>query len=249
MDKAGKVSNNDTVETAIAKLQNQQSNLRFSLPTDWKPNTQTNQNAIAGEGYDSVFGKIEADRQTRNNLQHPLDVVIFETSGKHILNYRVENGMLEISITQFLKIEWIYTRTVINDYTKFFPFYFDENFINSQVKPLLFLPNDNLFEHRLIPLATISLAKASNTNGWETPNYDVKALVSLTYSRYVVYVNEEYITKEGLGISLTPISKISMSDGKLQVQEVKDDTSFQSLFEHSQVRYYIPPMTIRYKLF
>lgn len=39
LDKAGKVSNNDTVETAIAKLQNQQSNLRFSLPTDWKPNT------------------------------------------------------------------------------------------------------------------------------------------------------------------------------------------------------------------
>ncbi len=57
LDKSGKVNNNDTVETAIAKLQNQQSNLRFSLPTDWTPNNSTNQNAVAGEGYDSVFGK------------------------------------------------------------------------------------------------------------------------------------------------------------------------------------------------
>lgn len=252
LDKGGKVSNNDTVETAIAKLQNQQSNLRFSLPEDWTPNTQNNQNAVAGEGYDSVFGKIEADRQTRNNLQHSLDTVTLQAfSGlSYNLNYRIENGMLEISITQFLKIEWYYTRTVINDYTKFIPFYFDENFINRQVKPLLFLPNDNLFEHRLIPLTTISLAKVVNSNNsWENPNYDVKALVSLTYGSYVLYVNEEYVTKKGLGLSLTPISKISMVDGNLQVQEVKDNTSFQSLFEHSQVRYYIPPMTIRYKLF
>lgn len=247
LDKAGKVSNNDTVETAIAKLQNQQFNLRFSLPTDWKPNTQTNKNAIAGEGYDSVFSKIEADRQTRNNLQHPLDVVIFDSLEGYNLNYRVENGMLEIRIIQFLKIEWFYTRTIANDYTRFFPFDFGESFIN-QIKPFLFLSSGNDMT-RLIPLTTISLAKVASTNGWETPSYDVKALVSLAYSKYNVYVDDKYVEKEGLGISLTPISKISLVDGKLQVQEVNDDATFQNLAEDGQIRYNIPPMTIRYKLF
>lgn len=251
LDKAGKVSNNDTVETAIAKLQNQQSNLRFSLPTDWKPNTQTNQNAIAGEGYDSVFGKIEADRQIRNNLQHPLDVVIFDSLEGYNLNYRVENGMLEIRIIQFLKIEWIYTRTIANDYTRFIPFDFDVDFIN-QIKPFLFLPS-GIFNtnraHRLIPLTTISLAKVASVDGWETPNYDIKALVSLAYANYSAYIDGAHIEKEGLGISLTPISKISLVDGKLNIQEVNDNTTFQDLVEDGQIRYYIPPMTIRYKLF
>lgn len=252
LDKAGKVSNNDTVETAIAKLQNQQSNLRFSLPQDWKPNTQTNQNAIAGEGYDSVFGKIEADRQTRNNLQHPLDVVIWGWNLEaYNLNYRVENGMLEIRIIQFLKTEWIYTRTIANDYTRFIPFDFDVDFIN-QIKPFLFLPS-GIFNtdraHRLIPLTTISLAKVASTDGWKTPNYDIKALVSLAYSTYNAYVDDKYVEREGLGISLTPISKISLVDGKLQVQEVNENTTFQNLAEDGQIRYYIPPMLIRYKLF
>ena len=251
LDKGGKVSNNDTVETAIAKLQNQQSNLRFSLPEDWTPNTQTNQNAIAGEEYDSVFGKIEADRQTRNNLQHLLDVVIFNSSEGYNLNYRVENGMLEIRIIQFLKIEWFYTRSIAYDYTRFIPFSFDENFIN-KIKPFLFLQSvdfNNDRAYRLIPLTTMSLAKVASTNGWETPSYDVKALVSLAYSKYSVYVDDKYVEKEGLGISLTPISKISLVDSKLNIQGVNDNTTFQNLVEDSQVRYYIPPMTIRYKLF
>lgn len=225
--------------------------MRFSLPEDWTPNTQTNQNAIAGEEYDSVFGKIEADRQTRNNLQHLLDVVIFNSSEGYNLNYRVENGMLEIRIIQFLKIEWFYTRSIAYDYTRFIPFSFDENFIN-QIKPFLFLPSgdfNNDRAYRLIPLTTMSLAKVASTNGWETPSYDVKALVSLAYSKYSVYVDDKYVEKEGLGISLTPISKISLVDSKLNIQGVNDNTTFQNLVEDSQVRYYIPPMTIRYKLF
>ena len=248
LDKSGKVNNNDTVETAIAKLQNQQSNLRFSLPTDWTPNNSTNQNAVAGEGYDSVFGKIEADRRIKNNLQRSMDVVIWGyDEGSYNLNYRVENGMLEIRIIQFMKMEWLYTRMPAYDYMKFYPFDFEEDFIN-QIKPLLFLPSGNDVA-RLIPLTTISLAKVANSDGWETPNYDIKALVSLAYSKYSIYVDDKYVEKESLGLSLTPISKISMVDGGLQVLEVNDNTTFQSLAEDSQIRYYIPPMLIRYKLF
>ena len=37
--------------------------------------------------------------------------------------------------------------------------------------------------------------------------------------------------------------------GNLKIDDANGDTTFQSLLESSQVRYYIPPMVIRYKLF
>lgn len=244
LDKAGKVSNNDTVETAIAKLQNQQSNLRFSLPTDWKPNTQTNQNAIAGEGYDSVFGKIEADRQLRNNLQHSSDVIQLTDGGNdntYNLNFRIENGMLEIRIIQFMKFEWLYTRTIAYDYTQFFWFTFDDELLG-RIKPFLYIPIDDFSPneaYRMVPLTTISLAKHHNS-GWKEPNYDIRALVSLAYAK-------DWDNKDRIGLSLCPVSKISLSDGN--VIEVNDNTTFQDLAEGDMLRYYIPPMLIRYKLF
>lgn len=244
LDKAGKVSNNDTVETAIAKLQNQQSNLRFSLPTDWKPNTQTNQNAIAGEGYDSVFGKIEADRQTKNNLQHPSDVIQLTDGGDdntYNLNFRIENGMLEIRIIQFMKFEWLYTRTVSNDFTRFFWFTFDDELLG-RIKPFLYIPINDFSSNKaysMVPLTTISLAKYHD-DVWKEPNYDIRALVSLAYAK-------SQDGKDKIGLSLSPVSKISLSDGK--VIEVNDNTTFQDLAEGDMLRYYIPPMLIRYKLF
>lgn len=244
LDKAGKVSNNDTVETAIAKLQNQQSNLRFSLPTDWKPNTQTNQNAIAGEGYDSVFGKIEADRQTKNNLQHPSDVIQLTDGGDdntYNLNFRIENGMLEIRIIQFMKFEWLYTRTVSNDFTRFFWFTFDDELLG-RIKPFLYIPINDFSSNKaysMVPLTTISLAKYHD-DVWKEPNYDIRALVSLAYAK-------SQDGKDKIGLSLSPVSKISLSDGK--VIEVNDNTTFQNLAEGDMLRYYIPPMLIRYKLF
>ena len=55
----GKVNNNDSLETAIAKLQNQQSNIHLSLPNEWKPETVANQNISAGDSYDLALGKIQ----------------------------------------------------------------------------------------------------------------------------------------------------------------------------------------------
>ena len=72
----GKVNNNDSLETAIAKLQNQQSNIHLSLPNEWKPETVANQNISAGDSYDLALGKIQADRQIRNSLEHSLDNVV-----------------------------------------------------------------------------------------------------------------------------------------------------------------------------
>lgn len=253
LDKGGEVSNNDTVETAIAKLQNQQSNLRFSLPQDWKPNTQTHFNINAGDGYDYAFSKIEADRRLINDLEQPKWVVEFSSiNSLEILDYRITNGMLEIAINKFLKVEWVYTRTIINDHTRFYPFKFGDIF--NKIKPFLFLPNgdfSNLDAYRLIPLTTISLAKYYDTSfeQWASPNYDVRALVSLAYAKWIDYTDANPVEMEGIGLSLTPISKISMVDGNLQVKEVNDDSTFQNLLESGNVRYYIPPMLIRYKLF
>lgn len=249
----GKVNNNDSLETAIAKLQNQQSNIHLSLPNEWKPETVANQNISAGDSYDLALGKIQADRQIRNSLEHSLDnVVLNNASSGGNLKFRIQNGMLEIYIEDFIRIEWIYTRTVVYDYTKFLSLLFDDDLFN-KIYPFFNIPDKDYGEntaYRMIPLATISLAKVNQIDeGWVAPNYDVRALVSLAYAKAYDYTEETYTDKERIGISLTPISKIYMEDGNLKIDDANGDTTFQSLLESSQVRYYIPPMVIRYKLF
>lgn len=249
----GKVNNNDSLETAIAKLQNQQSNIHLSLPNEWKPETVANQNISAGDSYDLALGKIQADRQIRNSLEHSLDnVVLNNASSGGNLKFRIQNGMLEIYIEDFIRIEWIYTRTVVYDYTKFLSLLFDDDLFN-KIYPFFNIPDKDYGEntaYRMIPLATISLAKVNRIDeGWVAPNYDVRALVSLAYAKAYDYTEETYTDKERIGISLTPISKIYMEDGNLKIDDANGDTTFQSLLESSQVRYYIPPMVIRYKLF
>ena len=249
----GKVNNNDSLETAIAKLQNQQSNIHLSLPNEWKPETVANQNISAGDSYDLALGKIQADRQIRNSLEHSLDNVVLNnaSSGGNLI-FRIQNGMLEIYIEDFIRIEWIYTRTVVYDYTKFLSLLFDDDLFN-KIYPFFNIPDKDYGEntaYRMIPLATISLAKVNRIDeGWVAPNYDVRALVSLAYAKAYDYTEETYTDKERIGISLTPISKIYMEDGNLKIDDANGDTTFQSLLESSQVRYYIPPMVIRYKLF
>lgn len=249
----GKVNNNDSLETAIAKLQNQQSNIHLSLPNEWKPETVANQNISARDSYDLALGKIQADRQIRNSLEHSLDnVVLNNASSGGNLKFRIQNGMLEIYIEDFIRIEWIYTRTVVYDYTKFLSLLFDDDLFN-KIYPFFNIPDKDYGEntaYRMIPLATISLAKVNQIDeGWVAPNYDVRALVSLAYAKAYDYTEETYTDKERIGISLTPISKIYMEDGNLKIDDANGDTTFQSLLESSQVRYYIPPMVIRYKLF
>lgn len=250
----GKVNNNDTVETAISKLQNQLSNLRQSLPSDWAPNTQIHSNIEAGDTYDDAFGKIEADRRVINSLEQSQNTVEFYDGNNAVvdlLSYRITNGMLEIIIPKFEKIEWLYTRIVVYDYTRFFAFNFSDEIFN-KIKPYLFIPEEQDFSifnaYRITPLATISLAKHYGDSTWEAPNYDIKSLVSLAYAKWRISTDDGYVDKEGIGISLTPLSKISMSDGNLQVQEINNSSTFQGLVKSTNVRYYIPPMLIRFKL-
>jgi hypothetical protein len=246
---SGKVNNNDSLETAIAKLQNQQSNIHLSLPNEWEPETVANQNISAGDSYDLAFGKIQADRQIINSLEHPLDTVVLYNPviGENVnLKFRIQNGMLEIYIESFVKVEWIYTRIIANDYTKFIPFLFDDDLFN-KILPFFNIPNEDYYgtnAYRMIPLTTISLAKVGNSEGeWITSNFDVRALVSLAYSK----VGGDNVDR--IGLSLTPISKIFMNNNELKIEEVNGGMTFQDILQNSQVRYYIPPMVIRYKLF
>ena len=59
------------MEVAIAKLQNSLKGVRLSLPTDWTPAEETHENILPGDGYDSAFSKIEADRRIMNGLETP----------------------------------------------------------------------------------------------------------------------------------------------------------------------------------
>lgn len=149
--------------------------------------------------------------------------------------------MLEIRIIQFMKFEWLYTRTVSNDFTRFFWFTFDDELLG-RIKPFLYIPINDFSSNKaysMVPLTTISLAKYHD-DVWKEPNYDIRALVSLAYAK-------SQDGKDKIGLSLSPVSKISLSDGK--VIEVNDNTTFQNLAEGDMLRYYIPPMLIRYKLF
>ena len=248
----GKVNNNDTVESAISKLQNQISTLRQSLPTDWMPNAQSHINIEAGDSYDDAIGKIEADRRLINNLEQAQGTVelMGNTTDSVIdkLAYRISNGILEIVIPKFEKLEWMYTRTLVSDNTRVFLLNFSDDIFNNKIAPNLFIPEGDWSQTnacRLLPLTTISLAKHMVTSNWEAPNYDVKALVSLAYIRWR---DENNVTKAGIGLSLTPISKMKMQDGNLLISEVSDSSTFQDLVESTDVRYYIPPMLIRYNL-
>lgn len=244
----GKVNNNDTVETAIEKLQNQQNNTRLSLPDDWKTNTKTNQNAQAGEGYDSVFGKIEADRQTRNNLTTELTDLTLNSGAQNTVKYRISNGMLEIIIDKKALAFWFYTETVVNDTIRFFPFAFTQEKI-SELKPFFNIPDIIDKAYVMQPLITIPLGMVQKDalDGWIKPTYNIPALVSLGYGTY----SDGGTIKYSLGLALTPLSKTSVNAESLQVEEVDDGATFQSLFEEDvqYVRYWIPPMVIRYKLF
>lgn len=257
----GKVNNNDTVESAIAKLQKQQSNIHLYLPYDWRPTAQTNQNANAGEDYNSVFAKIEADRQKRNALETlESDVQLITggvTTGSVQIKYRIINGMLEIFIDSWLTLEWTYTTMSVSDYTRFFKIEFPQEIIN-KISPFLYSSlkdYDALDSCRLTPLMTISLASVFNATNkqWKNPNYILQALLSFGHCSEYSGMKKQL----ALGLTLTPITYAWFSSGYSEIlnNSYGGKTTFYNMTHVEDdyivggVRFNVPPMLIRYKLF
>ena len=251
----GVVNNNDNVETAIAKLQHQQSNISFNLPSDWTPNSQTNQDAVAGEGYDSVFGKIEADRQKRNALETPKSAVEIRLKNweKYLTSYSIINGMLEVYIRERIVLEWAYGTSSESDFTRFFHIDFPQE-TKQKISPFIMEQQGEGNAYNAIsltPLMTTSITSVYDTAEelWRSPDYILRTLVSFGYY--------QTMSETAFGLVLRPISKAQYFKASEKVVNTPCDDydTFYNLvnaednFNSTRVKVAIPPMRIRYRLF
>ena len=137
-DISGKVNNNDTVDSALRKLQSQHDSISFALPSNWSPNPDLFEKVNAGDPYSSAIGKIEAWRQPFINLETGWDECNFYSPTQELLgvaSYRIRNGILEIVSKNYYRIDIIYN-IAVNDYYQNFFFFFDIDFLE-KLKPYI----------------------------------------------------------------------------------------------------------------
>lgn len=250
----GKVNNNDTVETAIAKLQNSQSNIKLSLQDDWTPNEKNNQKINAGDSYDLAIGKIEADRRGIIDLETPWTILPFNLSQTREIKvvefqFRIFNGTLEIRNLNGVNVEWLYTRILVKDYTRFFKLQFDDEVLNKILKYIIDKPSGDFNDSKCLTLSSIcqtcqTKAIIASESGWSEPQKSVLASVNFAYANLLA--NEGAVSS--LGISLVPLSSSYFSENTLIAEEINEETVFQDICSGENVRFYIPPFNLRYKL-
>lgn len=260
-EQSGKVNNNDTVESAIAKLQGQYSGINLNLPDDWVVQDiidEHNQNILAGDDYNLAFAKIEIDRRTRNDLETsstPIDIVTNLTDNDtETVKYRIVNGMLEIVLEEAIVLRWGFSNTAsVADHTRFFKINFPQEIIDRIVPyiPFGIMQNYSVYNaYRIMPILPISIGRLQSVEDdtWiaTTVNYDIRALVSFGYHSKSTQEDNAF------GLVLSPLAKLEVKNGELQVNGDIVSTPFNSLFDkekHKGVLYVIPPMVIRYKIF
>lgn len=255
-EQRGKVNNNDTVESAIAKLQGQYSNINLSLPDDWVVQDivdETNQNILAGDDYNTAFAKIEIDRQTINRLETPETLVSLKVGSlaDETISYRIVNGMLEIILDRFIGLGWEFSKTEeILDYTRFFAIEFPKETVDKISTFFSFSGNYTEYNaFRILPLTVISPGMIRTDQlYYRTLSTDIRTLVSFGYCNWPEDIGTKF------GLVLTPLSTLKVSEGgNLQVSTgLNGLNTFDSLFDKNlidRVAYYIPPMVIRYKIF
>jgi hypothetical protein len=134
----GKVNNNDTVESAIAKLQKQHDSIKLNLPQDWQYASERLSRVLEGDSYDVAIGKIEAWRVPAINLEQDWVIVNLYSSSQDLIGtaqYRIRNALLEIKSTQNYKIPIKYSNRV-DDY--FQNVFIDLNEVQiNQIRPFI----------------------------------------------------------------------------------------------------------------
>ena len=260
------VNNNDTVEVAIAKLQNSLKGVRLSLPTDWTPAEETHENILPGDGYDSAFSKIEADRRIMNGLETPhalitLTALGYPNTDSKTVDMNIWNGMLEINLTGYTQVQWGYGSIIEYDYTRFFPFNFEKPEIFNMIKDYLYMhygagPDGDVTVSNarpLTPLTTVKIYSTYNneTSAWESPTIVYEFQL---YFGYGMTYNTSGVEELAMGLVLKPLTVFSLSTdrGTEGFTYISDTTTIYSLLgegkSSARYRLTIPPMLIRYKL-
>ena len=245
----GKVNNNDTVESAISKLQNQNNNIDLSLPENWEPYSNPNVNLAAGDDYNLALSKIEADRRKYNSIEMPKqDVGIQNSFGDdYIVKYRIHNGCLDIYFQEInIILKWFYTTMAVNDEHVFFLIKFSDQLV-SNLSAFLDNPMASSGYVILYDLATVSPFQINKmTVGWTSPDSLILARLSFGYTF------DTQVNKVVFGIILTPISsmKVTLENNVLNTSIIGNDNNltFQSILgAGSGFKFYVPKMLLKYK--
>lgn len=158
--------------------------------------------------------------------------------------------MLEITLGKAITLRWALASGIL-DYTRFFKINFPQEVVDKITPRLPPLVNGNYSSYnafRLMPLFSASLGRVQKVEDdmWNDPNYDIRALVSFGYHSKSTQEDNAF------GLVLTPLAKLEVKNGKLEVMADMSSYTFTSLFdieEHKSAMYTIPPMVIRYKIF
>lgn len=251
----GQPNNNDTVNTAIRKLHRMFSEIKLSLPEDFKPYENEHSDLEAGDDFTVAFAKIEADRRRANLVETPkqqctIDNVFSEEGTETItVNFRVNNGKLEIYLQETqMYVQWIYTRTIVNDTERFITINLPDELAQNLST---FLENPQLSTDitTLTDISVIAAARVSNAGlSWEVPTKLLLARLSFGYS------TNYHNGKVTFGFILTPMILYSSSliegEGTTQLQTQAEanegTTTFQGWSEGGGFRFYFPKMLVQY---
>lgn len=246
---SGKVNNNDTVETAIAKLQNSQSNIKLSLPTDWKPNNEAYVPLEPGDEYSEAFGKLEADRKKMLDMntswkQANLDTgsgnmgVTFTDGGNPYINWRVKNGVLELYSSKAFKANWVYSRT---------PSYDTYRYVKIDSEELLNLIKNRFLNSGILPKIICNLGIASNNFAQNSASIE-KGMDNIQLISQLTYDD----VKDALFISLSPVYAFSVSSNSSKDIIVKEivngETYIEELCTRGSIDVSIAPFMVQFNL-
>lgn len=254
----GQPNNNDTVETAIRKLHRMFSEIKLSLPTDFAPSDNPNQNLEPGDDFTVAFAKIEADRRQPNSIETEKKEVYLEnvqgesSSDTTSIKFRIHNGSLEIYLLEeSIFVQWFYTRTIANDKYRFMPINFEDELVE-KLSVFLEKPNEATSAVVLTDIAVVAPSHTLNiSDEWTTPTQLVLARLSFGYQMDV------YSNKLKFGFILTPIANFSLtlssntgeSTYSLQSEAMGNDNemTFQNITNDGGYRFYLPKILVQYK--
>lgn len=215
----GTVNNNDSVSSAISKLQNQANNISSKwlvLPEDFSSSDDSLISLQKGDSFVSAFSKIESDRNQAIKIQRT--GAVSNMDGNLSYMYSVNNGTLTFWLYKHSKMQWRYfIASEEFDYLRFFPLNWGNNttFIDSLKRNMNFYPKVSENEYDAVSLVLFGRASCK-TSG----NNVILAEVSFGYRN--LDDNLQF------GIILRPI--MSQNDSQIKLAIPGTDSFYSMLF-------------------
>lgn len=223
---SGSPNNNDTVNSAIAKLHRMLTEVEGTLyiAEDFEPYSDYYQAIEAGDEYSTALAKIEADRRRIIDIEtakQAVTVDVYTSSDSGLVStttnvdFRIHDGILEIYLYEVdCYVYWIYTRTLAEDTHRFFAVNFDSELLE-KLKEYVSIPTGTTYSY--IPLSEIGTltvnAVYSSSGSWEESTELIQARLCFGY---YIGATEGSIT---FGFILMPLTCMQMSSSSSETEE------------------------------